>query len=125
MKYTPNQYAHALHDFAKDTPPAKRREMIREFLGTVSKNSSRSALPDIIREFEVLSDKEAKLHHVTIRSRERLPESGVSKKLHFKATVKAERDVRLQGGAVVEVDDLRIDNSIAGRLQRARAVLAK
>ena len=125
MKYSPQQYAHALHDLAKDTAPAKRRGMIREFLGAVSKNGSLSALPDIIREYELLSDKRAKLHHITVRTPERLSERGIARKLYFRARIRAERDARLRGGVVVEVDDIRVDNSIKMRMGRVREALTK
>lgn len=120
MKYSPQQFARALHDLVKDTAPAKRRGMIREFLAAVAKNASLGLLPDIIREYEAFSDREKKLRHVTVRAPERLPESGVARKLHFKARVKSELDARLMGGVVIEVDDLRIDNSITSRMRRAR-----
>ena len=55
---------------------------------------------------------------MTISTPERLPEGGVAQKLPFKANVRALRDVRLKGGATLEVDDLRVDNSIAMRLER-------
>jgi F0F1-type ATP synthase delta subunit len=135
MKYSPHQYATALHDLARETPLAKRRGMVREFLAAVAKNGSLSLLPEIIREYECLSDKEKKLRHVTVRAPERLPESGIARKLHFppahgfgragKVKVKSERDARLMGGAVIEVDDLRVDNSIRMRLERARQAFTK
>lgn len=125
MRYNASQYAKVLYEIAGDTTVAKRRDMIRDFLDAVAKNGSLSILPDIIREFENLSDTEAGIHHVTVRTPERLPTEGLSKKLPFKAKVTALRDVRLGGGAVVEVDDLRIDNSVAMRMSRAREAFTK
>lgn len=125
MRYSAAQYAQALRDLARETAPAKRRAVVREFIATVAKNNSLSSLPEIIREYETLSDREKKLRHVTIRAPQRLPEGGIARKLRFKAKVKSERDARLLGGAVIEVDDVRVDNSIARRLQRVRAALVK
>jgi len=125
MKYSSVQYAKALHDLTRETPPAKRRSMIREFLAAVAKNGSLGALPDIVREYEALADQQKKICRVTVRALERLPESGVARKLHFRAKVRSERDVRLGGGAVIEVNDLRVDNSVAMRMERARRVLTK
>lgn len=120
MRYSPTQYAEALFDLAEEAVPAKRREAVREFLSAVMKNNALGLLPEIIREFEAISDRKAKIHQVTISTPERVSAEGVAKKIHFKSKVTALRDVRLLGGAVVEVDDLRIDNSVAGRLGRAR-----
>ena len=124
MKYSSVQYAKAFHDLAEDTPSAKRRGMIREFLAAVAKNGSLGVLPDFVRESEALADQQKKICRVTIRAPERLSESGVARKLHFRAKVKSERDVRLGGGgAVIEVNDLRVDNSVKMRMERVRQAL--
>src|SRR3989338_6870652 len=99
MKYSSVQYAKALHDLTRETPPAKHRAMIREFLAAVAKHGSLGALPEIAHEYEALSDNEKKLRHVMVRAPERLPESGIARKLRFKARVKSEQDVQLGGGA--------------------------
>lgn len=125
MRYNASQYAKALHEIIADTTATKRRDVIREFIGAVSKNGSLGSLPDIIREFQLLADRESGIRHVVVSTPERLPEGTVAFKLPFKAKVKALRDVRLGGGAVVEVDDLRIDNSIAMRMERARKAFIK
>src|SRR3989338_6106721 len=124
MKYSSVQYAKAFHDLAEDTTSAKRRGMIREFLAAVAKNGSLGVLPDIVREYEALADQQKKICRVTIRAPERLSESGVARKLHFMAKVRSERDVRLGGGgAGIEVNDLRGDNSVKMRMERVRQAL--
>lgn len=125
MKYTPTQYAKVLQDITSESTPSERRSVIRDFLDSVTKNGALGLLPDVIREFEYLSDAKDKIHRVTISTPERLATEGVAKKLPFKGKIRALRDVRLMGGAVVEVDDLRIDNSVRARLGRARKAFTK
>jgi len=125
MKYSPAQYASVLRDLTSEALVGKRREVIRRFLGAVAKNGALSQLPEIVREFESISDRMDGIHRVTISTPERLPEGGVARKLSFKANVCALRDVRLKGGVTLEVDDLRINNSIAMRLERIRKVFTK
>ncbi len=125
MRYTSVQYAEALFDLVEEASAPKRREAIREFLSAVTKNNALRLLPEIIREFEELSDKKAKIREVTISTPERVSAEGVARQIHFKSRVTTLRDVRLLGGAVVEVDDLRVDNSVAGRLGRAREAFIK
>ncbi len=120
MRYNAQQYAKALHDLAKEAALAKHREVIKQFLDTVGRNGSLSLLPEIIREFELLADKEAGIREVAIRTPERMAAEAVAERLPFKAKVKAQVDVRLKGGVVLEVGDLRVDNSVAMRLERAR-----
>lgn len=125
MKYSSIEYARALNSLIKESSPSGRRGTIRDFLATVARQGSFGLLPEIIREYSSLSDKEAGIREVTIRTTERVPATVLTKKLSFKARVEALRDVRLLGGAVVEVGDLRIDNSVAGRLARARKAFIK
>ncbi len=125
MRYSATQYAKALHQLADETPAQKRRELILDFLGTVSKNGSLSLIPEIVREFELSADKDAGIREVVIRTAERVTAQTVSKSLPFKTRVKAEVDVRLKGGAVLEMDDLRVDNSVRIRLARARQAFSK
>ena len=125
MKYSPQQYAKALHDLVEKAPATKHRQVIRDFLATVARNDSLKALPEIIREFQLFADAKAGMHQVVIRTPERLPLGTVEEKLPFKAKVTALVDVRLQGGVVLEVDDLRIDNSVANRLERAQKAFTK
>lgn len=125
MRYSPTQYATALAGLIEEAPAAKRRETIQAFLDALAKQGALPLLSEIVRECERASDKKAGLHHVSIAAPERLQEGAVARKLLFKARVNAVRDVRLKGGAVVEIDGLRVDNSIRIRLERVREALTK
>lgn len=125
MKYSAPQYAKALHELVNDASGSEHRKVIREFLTFVSKHGALSQLPDIVVEFERVSERAAGVHSVVIRSPDRLAEADVARRLPFKARVQALLDARLGGGAVVEVDDLRIDNSVAMRMERLRDALTK
>lgn len=125
MRYSASQYARAFRELVAETPAPKRRALIRGFLATLAKNSGLVLLPEIIREYEAQRRKEKGVHAVVVHAPERLSEGGVARKLGFKAQVKSERDIRLRGGAVIELDDVRVDNSIAKRMGRIREALAK
>lgn len=125
MRYSAVEYAKAFNALIKESSPSKRRGTMRDFIEAVARQGSLGLLPEIIREYSHLSDKEAGIKEVTIRTTERMPAGALARKLSFKARVEALRDVRLMGGAVVEVGDLRIDNSVAHRLLRARKAFIK
>ncbi len=125
MRYSATEYARAFNLLVKESSPSGRRGTIRDFLSTVARQGALGLLPEIIREYSRLADKEAGVKEITIRTTERVPVTVLAKKLSFKARVEALRDVRLMGGAVVEVGDLRIDNSVANRLERARRAFIK
>ena len=125
MRYSPTQYAKALSDLIEEAPDEKRRETIRAFLDALAKQGALPFLSEIVREFERAADKKAGLHDVSIAAPERLQEEAVARKLPFKTRVNAVRDARLKGGAVVEIDGLRVDNSVMMRLNRIREVFTK
>jgi len=99
--------------------------MVRNFLTAVAKNGSLHLVPEITREYLLLSDRKANVRDVTVKTPERMSAETLARKFPFKARVEALRDIRLAGGAVIEVDDLRVDNSIARRLSLARRAFTK
>ena len=125
MRYSPAQYARALSELAEEAPPAKLRETVKDFFDTVARNDALNLLPEIEKEFERLISAKDGRHSVTIISPEGLSDLSVALKVPFKASVKAIRDVRLLGGVVVEVNGLRVDNSVMMRLNRIREVFTK
>jgi F0F1-type ATP synthase delta subunit len=125
MRYNAQQYAEILYELTDVTTSIKRREVIREFLETVAKNGALPLLTEIQREFAHLLDVKKGVHVVTVKSSERLEPASVARKLPFKSRVNAIRDVRLSGGIALETDGLRVDNSVAGRLTRAREALVR
>ncbi|HBV01621.1 MAG TPA: hypothetical protein DEF00_04555 [Candidatus Taylorbacteria bacterium] len=125
MRYSPQQYAKALYELAKESPQARRCETIKDFLDTLAKNGALGLLPEIMREFGRQTDEKEKIHEVTVQSPERMQTSSVAQKLPFRAKVKSVLDVRLLGGTVIEIDGLRIDNSVRMRLERVRQALVR
>lgn len=123
MRYSPTQYAAALRDLVEEAPAAKRRETVQKFLDALAKQGALPLLSEIVREFEHAGDKKAGLHNVSIAAPEHLHEGTVGRKLPFKVRVNVVRDMRLRGGAVVEIDGLRVDNSIKMRMERIREAL--
>lgn len=123
MRYTPQQYVKALLELVAETPKYKHREVMREFLRTLSAHGAFPMLHDIVREVGEQIDAEKNVKRVSVRTVERESEASMRRKLHFKAAVSVIKDVRLGGGAIVEMGDLRVDNSIAMRVGRLRKAL--
>ncbi len=133
MKYTPQQYAQTLRSLIKEAEPRKEREMIRAFLNTLASHGSLSLLPDIVRAVEQIQREEGNVREISVRTPERENELSIRRKLHFppapgcgragKADLSLIKDVRVRGGAIVESEGLRVDNSVAMRLARLQAAL--
>ncbi len=125
MRYSPVQYARALRDLATETPDRERRSMLRRFIGMLETHRALGELADIVREYRELEREGKHIRSVVVKTPERESEVSFRHKLPFKAEVDARRDVRLRGGAIIEVGDVRVDNSISRRLEKMREVLAE
>ena len=133
MRYSAPQYAKVLLSLASEVPQREARGTMREFFKTLANHGALSLLPEIVREVARLQNEEKHLREVTVRSAERESELSIKRKLHFppapgfgrasKAEVKAIKDVRVRGGAIVESGGLRVDNSLALRLKRLQNAL--
>ena len=125
MRYTAPQYAQAILSLTREAEPRKERETIREFLKTLVSHGALSLLPEIVRTVEQIQREEKEVRTVSVRTPERESELAIKRKLHFKADLSLIKDVRVRGGAIVESDGLRVDNSIALRLKRLQEGLTR
>ncbi len=123
MKYNAPQYARALLSLVEEAPDRKEREVMRSFFRTLTSHGALSLVPEIVRAASDLRRREKNLRKVAVRTEVRENEETIRRKLHFKAEVQAIKDVRVRGGAVVESEGLRVDNSIAMRLKRLQEAL--
>ena len=125
MRYSAPQYAKVLLSLLSEVSKGAARETMRTFFKTLASHGALSLLPEIVREVASRKDREKNVRRVLVRSAERVSELSVKRKLHFKAEVRAIKDTRVFGGAVVESGDLRVDNSIAMRLERIRQAFTR
>ncbi len=98
MKYTAPQYARALLSLVAEAPERKERETMRSFFKTLAAHGALSLMPEIVRAASDIRRRKKNLKHVSVRAAAR-------------------------GGAVVESEGLRVDNSIAMRLKRLQEAL--
>ena len=133
MRYSAPQYAKVLLSLASEVPQREARALMREFFKTLASHGALSLLPEIVQGVARLQNEERGIREVVVRSAERESALSIKRKLHFPPTqgfgranrveVSALKDVRLRGGAVVESDGLRVDNSLALRLKRLHTAL--
>ena len=123
MKYSAPQYARALLSLVEEAPDRKEREVMRSFFATLASHGALLLLPEIVRAVSDLRRREKNLRDVAVRTEVRESEVAIRRKLGFSAEIAAIKDVRVRGGAIVESDGLRVDNSIAMRLKRLQEAL--
>ena len=123
---TPDQLA----QFVIDVVGGKLDDEGRNFLRMLAQNRRLGFLPEIAAIYEKLKAEEEHTVEVTVTSAVAL-DAGLQKKFAAALKERLQRDVRLQcetdpsllGGAILRADDLVIDGSLRGRLERLAAEL--
>jgi F0F1-type ATP synthase delta subunit len=115
MRYTPKQYAKALHETLQHKHGDVFSEIVKKFLRILKQSKTTKLLPKILREVERLESgnvvevagAKALPHNVTARLQETFAADRIKEKTM----------PELLGGMVVEWDDWRVDGSVARRLR--------
>ena len=123
---TPEQLA----DLVTNIAGAKLDENVRNFISVLAQNRRLGFLPEIAALYERLKAEEENTVDVTVSSAVPL-DAGLQRKFVAALKERLQRDVRLHcetdksllGGAVLRADDLVIDGSLRGRLERLGAEL--
>jgi F-type H+-transporting ATPase subunit delta len=123
---TPDQLA----EFVMSVVGGKLDDDERNFIHVLAQNRRLGFLPEIAAIYEKLKAEEENTVDVTVTSAVAL-DAALQKKFAAALKERLQRDVRLQcetdpsllGGAVLRADDLVIDGSLRGRLERLSAEL--
>jgi F-type H+-transporting ATPase subunit delta len=127
MKKTPLTYARELHTALLAAPEAERTVIIRELLANLSRSRKSNLRPRIFAAFRELALAAEGYRAGVITTARPLDAAlrGQMKK-NFKNVVFEERtDPSLLGGAVVQVEDTRIDGSVRTKLDELKRTLAR
>ena len=115
-----------LLDLGGDTLPAEARNLVR----VLAENKRLSVLPEIAKVFAELETAHKGVRQVQIRSAYDLDEqqlevlaSALKAKLKAEVEITVENDPSLIGGVEIRADDLVIDGSVLGKLQRLASEL--
>jgi F-type H+-transporting ATPase subunit delta len=119
MKKTPLTYARELHAALMSTDEAHRAIVVREFLAGLARARKTNLRPRIVSAFNELS-LAVEGYRSGIFTTATEPDAAIRAKLKktFKNVIFEERtDPSLLGGAIVEVEDARIDGSVRAKLE--------
>ena len=122
MKKTPITYARELHTALLAAPAEARGGIIRDLLANLSRSRKSSLRPRILAAFTELALAAEGYRAGMITTAGALDAASRAKvKKIFKNVIFEERtDPSLLGGAVVEVEDARIDGSVRAKLERLK-----
>ena len=115
-----------LLELGGDTLPAEARNLVK----VLAENKRLSVLPEIDKVFEELETLHKGVRQVQVRSAyaldaqlQKLLESALKAKLKADVEITVEKDPSLIGGIEIRADDLVIDGSVRGKLQRLASEL--
>lgn len=127
MKKTPLVYARELHAKLSVADASERRPLIRGFLAGLSRERKSSLRPRILAAFSWLALAAEGRRAGRIVTATKLDETTRHKiEKQFKNVVFEERiDPSLLGGAVIEIEDARIDGSVRTQIKSLKRALAQ
>ena len=115
-----------LLDLGGDTLPTEARNLVK----LLAENQRLSVLPEIAKVFEELETRNKGIRQVHIRSAyaldaqlQKLLAKALKAKLNAEVELTVEKDASLIGGIEIRADDLVIDGSVRGKLQRLASEL--
>ena len=118
MKKTPLTYARELHRAMLVAEPKDQRRLVRDLLANLARSRKTALRPRIVAAFSALalSAEGRRLGRIITAKTLDAATRAKAKKI-FKNVIFEERtDPSLLGGAVVEVEDTRIDGSVRAKL---------
>ncbi|HEY9584919.1 MAG TPA: F0F1 ATP synthase subunit delta [Candidatus Paceibacterota bacterium] len=123
MKYPAVEYAKYLLSL-NESSPAEQKIGTKKLSEMLEKNGDLKDWKKIVEIYESLKEKGAKKKRAIVSyfgdiHKMKIKESLADYEVEF------EEDKNLVGGVRIQIGDIRIDNSIAGRLEEIKKVLAK
>ena len=116
MKYSPRQYARALHELVAEKHGHGQKETVKTFAHFLQKNNALHLSREIYDAFERHSREVLKTHEVVVKVADEKTAKKIKSKLGASMDATITIDPKLVGGTMITIDDIRIDNSIKGRL---------
>lgn len=114
MKYLSSEYAKYLLSL-RELPPTEQKANIKKFAEMLNKNGDLKDWRKIMEIYESLREKSAKKKTATVSYFGDIRKTKIKDELKD-YEVEFEEDKNLKGGIRIKIGDMRIDNSIAGRL---------
>lgn len=115
MKFTPKQYAQALHEAVSETAPAHQDQILDNFAQILKHNGDLSKIDEIEKEFlSLLGIKQAQVTSSRAFSQEEEKRiiSQLNEYAGGKVELKKKVDEGLVGGMVIKIDDELLDGSV-------------
>lgn len=126
MKIDPKQFAKALIDHTQAKTEEQVKETVKDFVKFLSDNNLLGNWHEIEASINAAWKEKYGAATISITSAHSLTEETKKalEQLAHGAEIKERVDDRLIGGAVIRIDDKRIDGSVTGKLRRLKIALS-
>ncbi|OHA17448.1 MAG: hypothetical protein A3H57_04930 [Candidatus Taylorbacteria bacterium RIFCSPLOWO2_02_FULL_43_11] len=121
MKYPVSEYAKYLLSLRK-LPRDEQKESLNKFVKTLQKNGDIKEWQRIADVYESIDEKQSKTKKATIRYLGEISKAAIQSALP-NYEIEFVEDRKTLGGITIRVGDLRIDNTITGRLAEVKRAL--
>jgi F0F1-type ATP synthase delta subunit len=121
MKYSAYNYAKALIDLTK-SESGDKKALISKFAKTLERHNSLSMMPEIINAYEEVLLQSRGVEKVTVKYAGKIDKDVFKKTFGDKIEIEFVETGSLIGGVQIFVRDIRIDNSIIGRLSALKKI---
>lgn len=126
MKRSLSTFARLLDDITRDAPQAERETRLSDFVELAARHGILHRMNAIFDEYKRIVRTREQLLHVLVRSAHELSEQEQQRfQKHMPKNVDLEfvRDASLKYGVQIQVHDILIESSLAGRLHRLSRVM--
>ncbi len=120
-------FAEVLHGVLQDVPQERVAGVIKDFLLWVERQGGASLFPRLLETYKVVADQAEGVVAINVQLARKMPEIEKIIKQAVKdkeLTVTTSLDPTLLGGAIIQIDDLRLDASWRGQINDLKKVLA-
>ncbi len=128
MKYSAQQYAAALYQALQEAAPKDQNQVIDNFIVVLKNNNDLAHYEKVIEAYEALDRQERGVARANVAfARETEVSDEFIRQLNEFAKTKLEIETKVDesliGGVVVRIDDLLLDASVKGQLNRLKKFL--
>ena len=122
-----NYFAEILYGVLQEVPKEKVALAIQNFLAWLERQGRRSLFPKLTAAYQEVAARMEGVPKVEIWTARKIPELEKLLKQALKnkdAIVETKIDPKMLGGAVIQIDDQRLDGSLSGRINDLKKVLS-
>lgn len=123
MRYSAHDYARAIIDLSETLNGEDKQSLPKRLAKSLEKNGSLSLYPQIVDAVQEIRVTRSGKKKIIVKFAGNIDKTKIKEDLGNSAEVEFIESPEIKGGVQIFIDDIRIDNSIKGRLDALKKVL--